>query len=324
MSPARVSVAVPLYNEEHGLPELLRRLRAVLDGLPGGPHEMVFANDGSADRTLELLEEAAREDERVVVVSLSRNFGHQAALTAALDHVSGDVAVLMDGDLQDPPEAIPAFLERYREGYDVVYAVRAKRTEPWWLRFCYFLFYRALARMAQVRLPLDAGDFGLMSRRVVAELRRSPERHRYLRGLRAWAGFRQIGIPVARSERYQGSSKYGFTKLVGLALDGLFAFSTVPLRAAALVGGLAILASAAFAAYALYAKLVLHRSPQGFTALILVITFLSGVNLFFLGVIGEYLGRVYEQVKARPLYVVGTVIRRRPPPPQTPPPSAVA
>ena len=311
----RVSVAIPLYNEEHGLPELLRRLRAVLDALPGGPHEMVFANDGSADRTLELLEGAAREDERVVVVSLSRNFGHQAALTAALDHVSGDVAVLMDGDLQDPPEAIPAFLERYREGYDVVYAVRAKRTEPWWLRLCYFLFYRALARMAHVRLPLDAGDFGLMSRRVVAELRRSPERHRYLRGLRAWAGFRQVGIPVARSERYQGTSKYGFPKLVGLALDGLFAFSTVPLRAAALVGGLAILASAAFAAYALYAKLVLHRSPQGFTALILVITFLSGVNLFFLGVIGEYLGRVYEQVKARPLYVVGRVIRRRPPPP---------
>jgi glycosyltransferase involved in cell wall biosynthesis len=320
-SPPRVSVAIPLYNEEHGVPELLRRLRAVLDALPGGPHEIVLVDDGSSDRTFELLEAAAAEDERVVVVSLSRNFGHQAALTAALDHVTGDVAVLMDGDLQDPPEAIPAFLERYCEGYEVVYAVRAKRTEPWWLRLCYFLFYRALARMAHVRLPLDAGDFGLMSQRVVAELRRSPERHRYLRGLRAWAGFRQAGIPVGRSERYGGESRYGFRKLAGLALDGLFAFSIVPLRAAALAGGFAILLSTAFAAYSLYVKLVLHRSPQGFTALILVITFLSGVNLFFLGVIGEYLGRVYEQVKARPMYVVGKVIRRTPVPP---PPSSPA
>ncbi|TMG81362.1 MAG: glycosyltransferase family 2 protein, partial [Betaproteobacteria bacterium] len=158
-----------------------------MDQLPGGAHEIVLVNDGSTDRTLELLE-AATDDDRVVVVSLSRNFGHQAALSAALDHVSGDVAVLMDGDLQDAPEAIPTFVQRYREGYDVVYAVRERRREPWWLRLSYYLFYRTLARMSKVRLPLDAGDFGLMSRRVVDELRQLPERHRYLRGLRAWAG----------------------------------------------------------------------------------------------------------------------------------------
>lgn len=306
----RVSVAIPLYNEEQGVAELLRRVTMVLDGIPGGPHELVLVNDGSSDRTLELLEAAARDDDRLVVISLSRNFGHQAALTAALDHVSGDVAVLMDGDLQDPPEAIPRFLERYREGYDVVYAIRERRREPWWLRACYFLFYRALARMSQVRLPLDAGDFGLMSRRVVLELRRFPERHRYLRGLRAWTGFRQTGIALERPERFRGESKYSMGKLIALALDGVFSFSTVPLRMATLVGAFAIAAATAFALYALYVRVVLHRSPQGFTALILVIVFLSGVNLFFLGVIGEYLGRVYEQVKARPSYVVGRIIRR--------------
>jgi glycosyltransferase involved in cell wall biosynthesis len=306
----RVSVAIPLYNEEQGVAELLRRVRAVLDALPAGPHEIVLVNDGSTDRTLELLEQEAGRDERIVVVSLSRNFGHQAALTAALDHVSGDVTVLMDGDLQDAPEAIPLFLDRYRSGYDVVYAIRERRHEPWWLRFCYFLFYRALAGMSDVRLPLDAGDFGLMSARVVAELRRFPERHRYLRGLRAWAGFRQTGIPLDRPERQSGESKYSMTRLIGLALDGLFSFSTVPLRAAILVGAFAIVASTAFALYSLYVRLIEHRSPQGFTALMLVIVFLSGVNLFFLGVIGEYVGRVYEQVKARPSYVIGRVIRK--------------
>ena len=307
--PARVSVVVPLYNEEQTFPELRDRLGTVLDGLPGGPHEMVFVNDGSSDRTLELLEQAASRDGRVVVVSLSRNFGHQAALTAALDHASGAVVVVLDGDLQDPPEVIPMFLERCRDGYDVVYATRTKRREPWWLRLCYFVFYRLLARMSRVRLPLDAGDFGLMSRRVVNELRRAPEHHRYLRGLRAWVGFRQTVIKVDRPKRWSGESKYGFFKLVGLALDGIFAFSIAPLRAAVVLGMLAIGVSTAFAAYALYAKLVLNRSPQGFTALILAITFLSGINLLFLGVIGEYFGRVYEEVKARPLYVVAKVIR---------------
>lgn len=306
----RVSVAIPLYNEEQGVSELLRRVRAVLDATRGGPHEIVLVNDGSSDRTLEILETEAARDDRIVVISLSRNFGHQAALTAALDHVSGDVTVLMDGDLQDPPEAIPRFLERYHDGYDVVYAIRERRRAPWWLRVCYFLFYRALARMSEVQLPLDAGDFGLMSQRVVLELRRFPERHRYLRGLRAWAGFRQTGIALERPGRAAGESKYSMARLIGLALDGIFSFSTVPLRMATLLGAFAIFASAAFALYSVYVRLMLHRSPQGFTALMVLIVFLSGVNLFFLGVIGEYVGRVYEQVKARPAYVIGRIIRK--------------
>ena len=304
----RLSVAVPVYNEEESLPLLLARLGAVLDALPGGPHEMVFVNDGSRDATLQLLRAAAAADPRVRAVSLSRNFGHQQAITAALDHATGDAVLVMDADLQDTPESIPQFVGLFLQGYDVVYAQRVARKEAAWKRAAYYGFYRLAARLSTVPLPLDAGDFGLMSRRVVDLLRAMPERHRYLRGMRAWAGFRQIGVPVERAERGAGESKYSLRRLMGLAFDGIFAFSVIPLRAAAAAGVLAMLLSALFALYSLVAKLFLGQSPQGFTALILVITFLSGVQLLFLGVIGEYLGRVYEEVKQRPTYVVGEVL----------------
>ncbi len=306
--PFRLSVAVPLYNEESVLPEFLRRTRAVIDTVAGGPHQMVLVDDGSVDRTWALLEEAAAADSRLVVVGLSRNFGHQAALTAALDHCSGDAVVVMDADLQDVPEAIPLFVEKFQQGYDVVYATRASRKEAWWLKLCYFLFYRVLAMLSEMRLPLDAGDFALLSRRVVEQLRRLPEHHRYLRGLRSWVGFPQIGIPVDRAERHSGKSKYSIGKLLRLASDGIFAFSIVPLRAAILTGALATALSVLFAIYSVYARLFLKRSPQGFTALVLLITFLSGILLFFMGIIGEYVGRLYEEVKARPLYIVGKTV----------------
>ncbi|HET6177605.1 MAG TPA: glycosyltransferase family 2 protein [Candidatus Sulfotelmatobacter sp.] len=303
----RVSIAVPIYNEEQVAHELLRRTTAVIDALPGGPHQIVFVDDGSSDSTLGILEAAAKRDSRVAVVELSRNFGHQTALTAALDHVSGDAVVLMDGDLQDPPEAIPTLIDYYCQGYDVVYARRINRKESWWLRSCYWIFYRLLATLSSIELPLDSGDFGLLSSRVVDEIRRMPEHHRYLRGLRTWVGFRQIGVPIERSARQAGLSKYSSLKLLKLASDGIFAFSIIPLRAASIVGAIAIVLSSLFSFYALYAKFWLH-SPQGFTALILSISFLSGVNLFFLGIIGEYVGRVYEEAKARPHYVVRRVI----------------
>jgi len=305
----RVSVAMPVHNEETVVPELVRRVAAVLDALPGGPHEMIFVDDGSSDRTLPLLEEAAAGDSRIAVISLSRNFGHQPAITAALDHTSGDVTVIMDGDLQDSPEAIPQFLAKHSEGYDVVYARRVNRKESWWLRISYWAYYRMLARLSHIYLPLDSGDFGLMSARVVNELRRMPERQRYVRGLRTWVGFRQIGIDVERAERHSGESKYSTWGLLKLASDGIFAFSTVPIRAALMFGVIAMGASTLFAIYALIAKFFLARSPQGFTALLIVITFLSGVNLTFLGIIGEYVGRMYEEVKARPIYVIGKMIR---------------
>lgn len=306
-----LSVAIPVLNEEAVLPELLRRLTAVLDSIDGGPHEIVFVDDGSEDNTAALLAEAIARDARVRTVRLSRSFGHQSAISAGFDYVRGDVVVVMDGDLQDEPEQIPRFLAAYHEGYDVVYATRATRAESLPLRLAYRLFYRIFARLSRVPIPLDAGDFALLSRRVVTAMRSAPERNRFLRGLRAWVGFRQIGIPVDRASRQGGASKYSFGALCRLALDGVFAFSTLPIRAAMAAGALAIGAAVVFAAYAVYARLFLGRSPAGFTSLIVAITFLSGVNLFFLGIIGEYVGRVYEETKQRPLYVVDRVVERQ-------------
>ena len=305
----RLSLAIPLHNEESVLPELLRRTLSTLDALPGGPHELLFVDDGSTDHSLALVEEAAQGDPRIVLITLSRNFGHQAALSCALDHVTGDAVVVMDGDLQDVPEAIPQLVASFHQGYDVVYAQRTGRKEAWPLRLAYFLFYRLMAKLSDIRLPLDTGDFGLMSRRVVDEIRRMPEHHRYLRGLRSWVGYRQTGIPVERSERHSGTSKYGLLRLLKLAADGLFAFSIVPIRAAALLGGAATVVSLLFGVYALVQKFVFARSPQGFTALLLLITFLSGILLFFLGVIGEYVGRIYEETKRRPIYIVSQIVR---------------
>jgi polyisoprenyl-phosphate glycosyltransferase len=305
-----ISVAIPVYNEELIVDELTRRTGAVLDSMPGGPHQIVIVDDGSSDRTCELLEEAAAEDPRMVVVSLSRNFGHQTALAAALDYVTGDVAIMMDGDLQDPPEAIPEFVEWYKKGFDVVYARRVNRKESWWLRACYYIFYRVIAALSSIRLPLDSGDFGLMSWRVLDEIRKMPEHHRYIRGLRTWVGFRQIGIPIERDSRRAGKTKYSPLRLLKLASDGIFAFSIVPLRAASITGATASAVSVLYAIYSLYVKFWLH-SPQGFTALIVVVTFLSGINLFFLGIIGEYVGRIYEEAKGRPHYIIRKVCKVR-------------
>jgi len=305
----RVSVAIPLYNEEPTVAELLRQVGETLDELPGGPHEVVLVDDGSTDNTRAQIERRAAADPRIVAVCLSRNFGHQAALSAALDHATGDVVVVMDGDLQDAPEDIPRLLELYRRGFEVVYAVRQGRKEPWWLRTSYFLYYRLASLLSSGRLPLDAGDFGLMSRRVVDEIRRLTEHKRYLRGLRAWVGFRQIGMSVERSGRHSGRTKYSYGRLVSLALDGIFAFSILPIRLATFVGALAALATLLYAVYAVAAHLFLGRSPQGFTTLVVLITFVSGIHLFFLGIIGEYVGRVYEEAKGRPIYVVERLVR---------------
>ena len=304
----RLSVAIPIHNEEAVLPELIARVTAVLDALPGGPHQLVLVDDGSRDRSLQLLEAAAATDDRIVVVSLSRNFGHQAALTAGMDQVDGDAALVMDGDLQDRPEEIPRLVAKLEEGYDVVYAHRVRRKEGILLRSAYFLFYRFLTTMSELKLPLDAGDFSIMSRRVVTAIRSAPEHNRYLRGLRTWVGFRQTGLEIERAERLAGTSKYSFGALLRLGLDGIFSFSTAPLRAASVLGAIGIMLSVLFTLYAIYARIVLHRSPEGFTAVIGVMTFLSGLNLFFLGIIGEYVGRVYEEAKARPLYVVTRII----------------
>ncbi len=307
----RVSVAIPLYNEEAGVPELLRRVTAALDALPSpGTHEIVLVDDGSTDSTLALLEKATAADPRLVVISLSRNFGHQAALSAALDHTTGDVVVLMDGDLQDAPEAIPLFPSEHEKGFDVVYARRSGRKENVLLRVSYFLFYRVIDSLSDMRLPLDAGDFALLSRRVVDHIRALPEHHRYLRGLRTWVGFKQTALPVARMARFSGRSSYTLRRLLHLAFDGIFAFSLAPLRAATLMGLVTVALSLAFVAYAVAVRVLHGQTPAGFTSLIAAITLFGGIQLVFLGVIGEYIGRIYEEAKGRPHYIVGKVVRR--------------
>jgi len=302
-----LSIAIPVFNEESVLDELYRRTIAVLTNLEGWDYEIVFADDGSTDASREWLESIAIADVHVKVVTLSRNFGHQAALTAALDHVGGDAVVMMDADLQDEPEVIPRLLAEFDQGYDVVYAIRSQRQEGLVLRTCYALFYRVIAALADIPLPQGAGDFAIISRRVLEQMRRSGERHRYLRGLRTWVGFRQTGIQVNRAARFSGKTKYSPRKLLQLACDGIFSFSVMPLRAATVLGGVTTAGSLLFAAYALLAKLLWHQSPAGFTALILAITFLAGVQLLFLGVIGEYVGRIYQEIKQRPLYIVDQV-----------------
>ena len=309
MSALRISTAIPLHNEEAVFPELLSRLAAVLDTLPCGPHEMVFVDDGSTDRTFELLVEAAAADSRIVAVRLSRNFGHQPALTAALETVSGDVVVLMDGDLQDRPEEIPRFVAEYDRGYDVVYARRVRRKESWPLRSAYYLFYRMMRRLSEVEVPVDSGDFALLTRRVVDEINRLPERHRYIRGLRTWVGFQQTGIEIERDARAGGEPSYTLRKLLRLAFDGVFAFSVTPLRAAWLVGAAVSAAASVYALYAIFQRLFLGTAPQGFAALIVAIVFFSGIQLLFLGLIGEYLGRVYDEAKGRPHFIVSEVVR---------------
>jgi len=276
---------------------------------------MVLVDDGSRDSTFQLLEDASKVNPRIVAILLSRNFGHQAALSAAFDHVSGDVVVVMDADLQDPPEMIPAFLEEYRKGFDVVYAIRAKRKESLWLRFCYAAFYKVMTKLSDISLPEGAGDFALMSRRVVDLVRESPERHRYLRGLRTWVGFRQKGIVVERGARHSGESKYNLRRLFRLAFDGIFAFSIIPIRFATFTGVFVVVGSMAFALFSLYAKIAYSatdsRSPTGFTALLIAVIFLGGMQLLFLGVVGEYVGRIYDEVKRRPHYVVDRVIGKK-------------
>ena len=306
--PGRISVAIPLHNEEAVFPELVRRVAAVLDDVPGGPHEMVFVDDGSSDRTFQLILEAAASDDRVVGVRLSRNFGHQPAETAALETANGDIVVVMDGDLQDRPEDIPLLLAEYERGYDVVYALRVQRKESLPKRTAFYFFYRLMRRLSEIDVPVDSGDFALMSRRVVDQVNQLPERNRYIRGLRTWVGFEQTGIPIERQAR-AGGEAISVMKLFRLAFDGIFAFSFTPLRAAWLLGACASAAASVYALYAIVQRLVNGNSPAGFTALIVAITFFAGIQLLFLGLIGEYLGRVYDEAKGRPHFIVAEIVR---------------
>ncbi len=311
-----LGVVVPLYNEEGNVAPLVERIVAIMERLDGRPsYEIVLVNDGSTDGTREAIRRELAARPNVVLVDLSRNFGHQLAATAGIEIARGEALVLMDGDLQDPPELIAEFVARWRSGYDVVYAVRRSRKgESAFKLWTAQVFYRLIKRLTKVAIPVDTGDFRLMSRRVVEALRRSPERHRFLRGMVSWVGFNQIGITYDRDERLSGTTKYPLPKMIRFAIDGITSFSDIPLRFASYLG---FITSGVALLYALivigYKLLSLH--PPGYTkgwaSTIVAVLFLGGVQLVSLGILGEYIGRIYDEVKGRPLYLVRDIERSR-------------
>jgi glycosyltransferase involved in cell wall biosynthesis len=305
VSEPRYSFVVPIYNEQETLPELGRRLTAVMNGLDGDA-EAIFVDDGSTDASPSLVLELRDRDDRFKLVRFSRNFGHQVAITAGLDFASGDAVVIMDGDLQDPPELVPDLVARWREGYEVVYAVRADRRDSESLpkRLATRLAYRVLRRLTHVDLPVDVGDFRLVDRRAVDEFRRLREHNRYVRGLFAWVGFRQIGVPYRRDPRHAGKTKYSWGKLGKLASDGVMGFSDVPLRLALGFGFLFSGLSFLYGISAIVKRLLGIGYVPGWASAVALPAFIGGVQLIIIGVMGIYVGRIYEEVKQRPLYVV--------------------
>ncbi|MBI5506843.1 MAG: glycosyltransferase family 2 protein [Deltaproteobacteria bacterium] len=299
----RVSVVIPIFNEEETLETLYRRLHDVLEVI-AEPYEVIFVNDGSRDGSERLLREFHRRTPAFKTINFSRNFGHQVAVTCGLDHAVGDAIIAMDGDLQDPPEVLPGLVARWREGYEVVYAVRQARKENVFKRAAYKSFYWILNRVSYLDIPLDSGDFSLIDRRVVEVLRAMPERNRFVRGLRTWAGFRQIGYEYAREARFAGESKYSLGKLLKLAFDGLVSYSYVPLRLVSNVGLLVSASALGYMGYLLLARLLGDVTIRGWTSTVVIQLFLGGVQLLSLGVIGEYVGRIFEEVKQRPHYIV--------------------
>ncbi len=297
-----LSVVMPVYNEEENIPELYRRLKGSLDGLV--TYELLFVNNGSWDRSEELLGELRREDSKVKVLSLSRNFGHQGAVTAGLDYCRGRAVIVMDGDLQDPPEVLPEMVALWRGGYEVVYAIRKHRKDGWARRASYFFFYRTLRYLSNIDIPPDSGDFCLMDRRVVKALRALPERNRFTRGLRVWVGFRHTGLPYERSSRHGGESKYNWSDYFHFAIDGMLAFSALPLRLATYLGFISFLVGIGYLVVALYMRWTGKYLPPGWTSTIALILFMGGIQLLVLGVLGEYVARIYDESKRRPSYVV--------------------
>ncbi len=303
-----VSIVIPVYEEEQNLPLLYERLTRVMHETEPD-YEVVLVDDGSRDRSVEIMHGLASHDSRVVVVELSRNFGHQVAISAGLDYARGDGVIIMDADLQDPPEVLPQFIAKWREGHAVVYAIREQRKEGWLKRLLYSLFYRALQRIANIDIPLDAGDFCIMDRRVVETLNGMPERNRFVRGIRSWVGLDQVGLAYERQARYAGRAKYSYRRLVYLALDGLISFSFVPLRMITILGFIVSAMSILLAIGYTIQKLTFGLTPPGFATTVVAIFFLAGIQLITIGVIGEYVGRIFEEVKRRPLYVVRRVTR---------------
>jgi len=304
----KYSLIIPIYNEEETIPELYRRVSAVMDSLDDSV-ELILINDGSRDRSLKLMRELQERDARVCYISFARNFGHQAAVTAGLNFARGQVIVVLDADLQDPPELIPKMIESWQAGYHVVYAQRTKRKkESWFKRLTAYVFYRLLRQLADVDIPADTGDFCLMDRQVVDLLNSMPERNRYIRGLRAWIGFRQTAVKFERDPRFAGEVKYTFKKSLALAINSLVSFSKIPLRISTYLGLFSALIALLMALLVLYWRLQQPDSPvTGLATILIAVFFLGSVQLISIGILGEYIGRIYEEVKGRPAYTIAEI-----------------
>lgn len=300
-----LSIVIPCYNEEEVIGETMRRLNAFCSELVDIDVEIIFIDDGSRDCTREILREFALQNSLVKMIGFSRNFGHQIAVTAGIDASCGDAVVLIDADLQDPPEVVHEMIAKWREGYDVVYGTRTERRgESIFKRATARFFYRLLNRLSDVPIPLDTGDFRLMSRDVVDALRAMPERDRFVRGMVSWVGFKQIALPYSRAQRFAGKSKYPLRKMLRFATDGILSFSTKPLQISVALGMLCASLALIGIFYALYLRLFTNIWVEGWTALMIAVLFLGGVQLVCVGILGEYIGRIYNEVKNRPLYIV--------------------
>jgi dolichol-phosphate mannosyltransferase len=298
-----LSVVVPLFNEQETIPELHDRLAETLSSL-GIPHEILLVNDGSRDATPELIRGLQQADKNVAAIHLSRNFGHQAAVSAGIDHARGNAVIVMDGDLQDPPEVLPLFVARWREGFEVVYAIRQDRKEGLFKRLGYHLFYRILGAISEIDIPLDSGDFCLMDRRVVEVIKHLPEKMRFIRGLRSFVGFRQVGVAYERAARQAGVPKYTLRRLVGLGIDGLISFSSYPLRLVTYLGFLTIVVAICMLIWVLIDAFHNHTAPRGWASVLVTVLFMGSIQLFCLGIHGEYVRLIFLETKRRPTYIV--------------------
>ncbi len=299
-----LSVVVPVYNEEDVLREFHARLARVLDPLPMTA-EIVYVNDGSSDGTLALLQALREADPRIAILDLSRNFGKELALTAGLDYACGDAVVVIDADLQDPPELIPDMLSEWQKGYDVVYMQRrSRRGETWLKRFTAFAFYKVMSRLGQIPIPENVGDFRLLDRRAVLALRRLREENRFMKGLFAWIGYAQKALPYDRDERFAGSTKWNYLRLWRLSLEGITSFSTTPLKLASYLGMLTAGGAFLFGVWIVVKTLLFGEPVRGYPTMMVVILFLGGVQLIAIGILGEYIGRMFMETKRRPLYLL--------------------
>ena len=298
------SVVIPLYNEEEVVLECIRRVSGVLEDIDGD-YEVIFVNDGSRDRTMELVQKECEKNRKLKVLSFSRNFGHQIAITAGMDHAQGDAVIVMDADLQDPPEVIKDLIAKYKEGYDVVYAVRSKRKgETFFKKFTSKIFYRFLRYMCSIDIPVDTGDFRLISRKVCNVMKSLTERNRYVRGLVSWVGFKQAAVEYVREERFAGETKYPLRKMLKLSMDGITSFSTKPLTMSKNLGFLTAAAGFIYMIVVVLKKFVFGRTVQGWASLAVLILLLGGIQLIMLGFIGEYIARIFDESKNRPLYII--------------------